>query len=419
MAETYKSRVYTDRPAYADFDAPAKFTAINSIIGRHLKQHPKAICSYSGGADSDIMIDMIEMARKMFGLPPIKYVFFNTGLEMKATKDHVKATAEKYGVEIEEIRPKISIVQAARTYGIPFVSKIMSSGLSDWQKKEVPLSIAEEYNKAEDKAAKRKELKERYPKCESLINFLCCCNSAGEPRPNIQLVINSSKYMRDFIGEYPPDFKISAKCCDYCKKQVAHRVQKNYDMIITGERRAEGGMRSVPRKDNTALCFTETSNGQYRFRPLYYVTDKDKAWYKEYYGIKYSDAYEVYGLTRTGCCGCPISYKAVDDLELIKPYEPNVVKAAWNIFGKSYEYRQKYNNYKEERKKAEKALEEREQKILTNNVIKSIDCKYCVALNNKKSVPPYYCKLKKHNVSKKSCDKCDKRVFLEQMSFDN
>jgi len=55
----------------------------------------------------------------------------------------------------------------------------------------------------EDKEAKRKELKERYPKCESLINFLCCCNSKGEPRPNIQLVINSSKYMRDFIEECP------------------------------------------------------------------------------------------------------------------------------------------------------------------------------------------------------------------------
>lgn len=358
MAETYKSKVYTDRPDYADFDAPAKFTAIQSIIGKRLMQHPKAICSYSGGADSDIMIDLIERTRKMFELPPIKYVFFNTGLEMKATKEHVKATAKKYGVEIEEVRPKVSIVQAARTYGIPFVSKIMSSGLGDWQKKGVPLSIAQEYDEAEDKAAKRRELKERYPKCESLINFLCCCNSAGEPRPNIQLVINSSKYMRDFIAEYPPDFKISAKCCDYCKKQVAHHVQKGYDMIITGERRAEGGMRSVPRKDNTTLCFTETSSGQYRLRPLYYVTDKDKEWYKEYYNIRYSDAYEIYGMKRTGCCGCPISHRAVDDLELIRPYEPNVVKAAYNIFGKSYEYRQKYNAYKENRKRAEKALKE-------------------------------------------------------------
>ena len=355
MKDTYRSKVYTDRPDYADFEPAAKFVAIQSIIVKRLKEHPNAICSYSGGADSDIMIDLIERTRVIFGLPPVKYVFFNTGLEMQATKDHVKETAEKYGVEIKEERPKVNIVNATRRYGVPFVSKIMSSGLSEWQKKGIPLSIAQEYDKASDKAAKRKELKERYPKCESVINVLCCCNSAGEPRPNIQLVINSSKYMRDFISEYPPDFKISAKCCDYCKKQIAHRVQKDYDMVITGERRDEGGMRSVPRKDNTALCFTETADGKYRLRPLYYISDSDKAWYKERYGIKYSDAYEVYGLTRTGCCGCPISYKAVDDLEKIRKYEPNVVKAAWSIFGKSYEYRMKYNEFKKQRNEAEKA----------------------------------------------------------------
>ena len=354
MKQDFYSRVYTDRPDYADFEPAAKFEAIKSIVAKHLRKHPNAICSYSGGADSDIMIDIIERTRHIFNLPPVKYAFFNTGLEMKATKDHVKETSKKYGVEIEECRPKINIVQASRKYGIPFVSKIMSGGLSEWQKKGIPLSIAQEYEQAEDKAAKRQELRERYPKCESVINFLCCCNAAGEPRPNIQLVINSSKYMRDFIDEYPPDFQISAKCCDYCKKQVAHKVQKNYEMVITGERRDEGGMRSVPRKDNTALCFTETSSGQYRLRPLYYVSDKDKEWYKERYGIKYSDAYEVYGLTRTGCCGCPISYKAVEDLDKIRIYEPNVVKAAWNIFGKSYEYRMKYNAYKQMRMRQEK-----------------------------------------------------------------
>ena len=354
--ETYHSRVYTDRPAYADFDPPQKFQAIQSIIVKRLKEHPNAICSYSGGADSDILIDLIERTRTAFRLPPIHYVFFNTGLEMRATKDHVKATAEKYCVEIQEARPKVNIVTATRREGLPFVSKIMSAGLSEWQKKGIPLSIAEEYDQAEDKAAKRKELKERYPNCESVINFLCCCNAAGEPRPNIQLVINSSKYMRDFIGEHPPQFKISAKCCDYCKKQLAHSVQKAFDMIITGERRDEGGMRSVPRKDNTALCFTETADGKFRLRPLYYVSDTDKAWYKEKYRIRYSDAYEVYGLTRTGCCGCPISYKAVDDLEKIRPYEPTLVKAAWNVFGDSYRYRQQYNDYKAKRMEVENEI---------------------------------------------------------------
>ncbi|NLL17331.1 MAG: hypothetical protein GX264_09100, partial [Clostridiales bacterium] len=219
------------------------------------------------------------------------------------------------------------------------------------QKKGIPLSIADEYAEAEDKAAKRAELKARYPGCESTINFLCGCNSKGEPRPNIQLVIGSSKYMLDFIKEHPIPFNVSAKCCDHCKKNVAKKVQKPFDMIITGERRDEGGMRSVPRKDNTSLCFTEASDGKYRLKPLYYVSDADKQWYKEYYGIRYSDAYEVYGLTRTGCCGCPISHKAVEDLERIRPYEPNLVKAAWNVFGASYTYRQQYNEYKARRRK--------------------------------------------------------------------
>ena len=349
--DAYMSRVFTDRPPYADYDAPHKFMAIQSIVAKRLIEHPRAICSYSGGSDSDVMIDIIERTRAAFDLPPIKYVFFNTGLEMDATKRHVQATAKKYGVEIETVRPRMGIVRAVKRYGVPFVSKIMSGGLEEWQKKGVPLSIADEYAEAEDKAAKREELRERYPKCESLINFLCCCNSDGEPRPNIQLVINSSKYMLDFIRENPPGFAISAKCCDYCKKQIAHRVQKDYEMIITGERRDEGGMRSVPRQGeaNSALCFGETGDGQWRLRPLYYVSDSDKAWYKDYYGVTYSDAYEVYGLTRTGCCGCPISYKAVDDLELIRPYEPNLVRAAWNVFGASYRYRQAYVAYKKAR----------------------------------------------------------------------
>ena len=355
--DVYRSRVYTDRPEYADFEPPAKFQAITGIIMTRLRQHPNAICSYSGGSDSDILIDLIENARKIVpSLPPVKYVFYNTGLEMKATRDHVKAISQKYGVKITEVRPKVNIVHATRRYGVPFVSKIMSNGLDELQRKKVPISIAAEYDASENKASKRAELKERYPDCESLINFLCCCNSEGEPRPNIQLVINSSKYMRDFITEHPPGFRISAKCCDYCKKNVAHEVQKGAEMIITGERRAEGGMRSVPRKDNTSLCFTETSNGQYRLRPLYYVNDTDKAWYKDTYNIRYSDAYEVYGLTRTGCCGCPISYKAVEDLKKIEKYEPNIVKAAWNIFGDSYRYRIEYNAYKRNRAFEEKQI---------------------------------------------------------------
>lgn len=347
--EAIKSRVYTDRPAYADFDSPAKFQAIQSIVAKRLREHPHAICSYSGGSDSDILLHLIESTRKIFSLPPVQYCFFNTGLEMEAIKRHKREMAEKYGVEIREYRPKKNIVLATREHGLPFISKIVSAGLEGVQKKGIPLSIAAEYAEADDKIAKREELRQRYPKCESAINFLCGCNTKGEPRPEIQLVIGSSKYLLDFIIENPIPFRVSNRCCDYCKKQLAHSVQKGYDMVITGERRAEGGMRSVPRKDCTTMCFTEAADGQYRLRPLYYVTDADKAWYKERYGIRYSDAYEVYGLTRTGCCGCSISSTAAEQLEKIRPYEPNLVKAAWHVFGASYTYRRQYDEYRRRR----------------------------------------------------------------------
>lgn len=361
----YKSRVYTERPSYADDEPPAKFQALMGIICTRLKQYPNAICSYSGGSDSDIMLDLIERTRKIFNLPPIKYVFFNTGLEMEATKDHVKATAEKYGVEIEEVRPKINIVKASREHGIPFMSKRFSQALGEWQKKGVPMSIIDEYEKAEDKVATFQKFVLCYPKSKKVINFLLNTDRNGVQHFN-QLGFQSKKYLREYMEKYPPDFQISAKCCEYCKKQIAHRVQKPYDLIITGERMAEGGVRATNNRmletnPLNTMCFFEQSDGKHRLRPLFYVTNRDKAWYKEYYNIRYSDAYEVYGLTRTGCCGCPISYKAVDDLEKIRPYEPNVVKAAWNIFGDSYRYRQAYNAYKAARMAEEKAKKQAEK----------------------------------------------------------
>lgn len=351
--EEFRSRVYTDRPPYADFPAPQKFEAIKGIIARRLKEHPKAVCSYSGGSDSDILIHLIEQVRSIYNLPEVDYIFFNTGLEMEATKRHVRETAEKYGVEIKTVRPRKNIIQATREYGQPFISKAISQGLNCVQQKLIPFEIVDEYAAAQDKTIKYRELRDRYPNSSIGINCLCSCDSHGTPQHS-QMGINSSVYLIDFIRENPIPFNVSSRCCNICKKEPARKIEKCYEMEITGERRAEGGIRSVPNRGNRS-CFEELANFSYRLKPLYYVTKGDKSWYKEYYGIRYSDAYEVYGLKRTGCCGCAISARATQDLELIRPYEPNVVKAAWNIFGDSYRYREKYNEYRAMRNAQAKA----------------------------------------------------------------
>ena len=53
-------------------------------------------------------------------------------------------------------------------------------------------------------------------------------------------------------------------------------------------------------------------------------------------GIRYCDCYEVWGMKRTGCCGCPFNSKVHYDLEIMKKYEPTLYKACLNVFGESY-----------------------------------------------------------------------------------
>ena len=101
MGETYKSRVYTDRPAYADFNAPAKFQAIQSIIAKRLKQHPNAICSYSGGADSDILLDLIERTRDIFYMSRIEGMTHSEiaeilGISTRAVEKHLQNSVQEY-----------------------------------------------------------------------------------------------------------------------------------------------------------------------------------------------------------------------------------------------------------------------------------------------------------------------------------
>lgn len=86
------------------------------------------LCTVSGGADSDIMIDIVN---KLDDNKKIKYVFFDTGLEMQATKNHIELLKSKYDIEIETVKPKIPVGLAVKKDGYPFLSKLFLIILED------------------------------------------------------------------------------------------------------------------------------------------------------------------------------------------------------------------------------------------------------------------------------------------------
>ena len=76
----------------AIFDSLVK---ADSVINN--PKYKSIICSISGGADSDVMMDLIY---KVDTDKKVKYVFIDTGLEYEATKKQIKYLEEKYNVEI-------------------------------------------------------------------------------------------------------------------------------------------------------------------------------------------------------------------------------------------------------------------------------------------------------------------------------
>lgn len=172
--------------------------------------------------------------------------------------------------------------------------------------------------------------------------------------------ITRNRFLKEFIIANPPDFPISNKCCEYAKKKPAKRIVKELDadLDITGIRQAEGGIRAA----NFKTCFSESkSKGCDTYRPIFWYLDGDKKVYEEHFDIQHSRCYTEYGLRRTGCVGCPYNKHINEELAVIEKNEPNLYKAAVNLFGKSYEYTAKYRAFVKEMKAKEKEEKKRDR----------------------------------------------------------
>lgn len=290
--------------------------------------------SVSGGADSDRMVDLIE--RIGYPAGTVIYCYFDTGMEYKATKDHLFALEQKYGIQIRKIKAVCPVGKAVREYGYPFLSKKISNYIHRLQShnfcwEDRPFS----------------ELYVEYPRCKAALRWWC--NEWGDGSKNN---INRRKWLKEYMIAYPPKIHFSDACCNKAKKATAYKMELEIhpDLDVQGVRKAEGGIRSQAYSG----CFDDIQFGCSRLRPLFWFLADDCRQYDAAFNVTHSACYTVYGLDRTGCACCPFGKHWQRELEVADQYEPNLAKAARIVFGPSYEYTTAYYEFRDKMsKKAE------------------------------------------------------------------
>ena len=255
----------------------AFFKAIGYLDGS--KKYAVAV---SGGSDSDIVVDFIHQCGVQDN---ISYLFYDTGLEYEATKEHLDYLEKRYGIHIDRIKAYKSIPTCCKTYGVPFISKFVSESIERLQLHGF---------KFEDKSFE--ELSAEYPGCVSSLKWWTNRHSMN------QWNISYKKLLKEFLIENPPDFRISPKCCTYAKKKTAKNYYREHDVDV-----------AIYQIKNSR-CYT-----QYGFRR-----------------------------TGCACCPFG-GKGVFDELEVTRRNEPKLYKAIMNTFGKSYEYTAKYYRFRSER----------------------------------------------------------------------
>ena len=334
------------------------WSKINSTI------YNRICCSVSGGSDSDLLVDICarcDVSNK------VEYVWFDTGLEYVATKQHLDFLEQKYHITIIRRKAIKPIPLSCKEYGQPFLSKQVSEFMYRlqkygfrWEDKPLDVLLKKYCKKADKKKAKQLEQdvaigkSVKWVKVNGAWYYGCVsalmwwCNAKQEDGSKSMFNIERNTYLKEFLIQNPPPFKIANKCCKYAKKDVTHQLIKEnaYDLMIIGVRKAEGGVRATAYKS----CFSHYDNRCDEYRPIFHYSNEDKDEYNRHCGIENSQCYTVYGLCRTGCVGCPYGRNLEAELNVCEKYEPKLSRAVNNVFHDSYEYTKRYKNFQKEMK---------------------------------------------------------------------
>lgn len=285
--------------------------AVHRIEDLYFETAGNCYISFSGGKDSTVLLALTKMSIDVGVLPKegIKAVFINTGVEMQATIDFVNWCKENYYKNIETIRPPQPYAKVIKEYGKPMKSKMKAEFIGRWQKGNRTETTMLVYGK----------------------------------NPNNGKIFAKTKLAdKDFHILHPNfNIKVSQKCCKYLKKEPSKEYDKqnNMDGKIVGIRMGEGGVRQLTAekriKNGGKLC-TYYSGKILVKAPIIDWTDEDIEQFIKMYDIPLSKAYTKYGLTRTGCYGCPFALDLENNLKILHDYEPNRYKAAMHFLKDVY-----------------------------------------------------------------------------------
>lgn len=292
-------------------DLTLKITkAMERIEALYYETKGKCYLSFSGGKDSTVVLALIKMCEEIYTIPKnaIPAVYCDTRIELDATTEFVNWCKDNWYSNIQIIHPEMSFNQVLDNFGKPMKSKMKSENVQRYQKT---------------------GNKDSY-------SYRTMLGIAELSYSKIKIANKDLHILHDNF-----DISVSPKCCEYLKKRPFLKWQKDNDIegYFLGIRAGEGGVRQLSAEKRIAkggLICTSTK-GKYTVKmPIIDWTDDDIDEFIDTYNIPLSKAYTDYGMSRTGCIGCPFSRHLEEDLAVLHEKEPNKYKAAIFWLGDVY-----------------------------------------------------------------------------------
>lgn len=190
---------------FPDYEPITRAAVVNTCIKmkKYLTEHDKPLISVSGGSDSDCIVHLVCTYFPEF-VKKCHFVFVNTGLEYKATKNHLSYLEQRYGIQIHRIRGE-SVATVIRKHGIPILNKSRSDDIY-YYLREKPWAIYRIEEKEGDYGY----------------------------NPNMKAMIH---YIKD------NGIKVAALCCKLSKKKPIY-IYAREQHRLERDRRTESGKRS-------------------------------------------------------------------------------------------------------------------------------------------------------------------------------